>query len=356
MLALGLALTFNAVAEDGFAAQNGGTTGGQGGATVTVATGSELNQAICARASRDTPLIIEVNGTITAKNTKEKTGNCSTDGNKIWLKNIKNISIIGINNKAIFDEIGLAIEAASNIIIRNITVRNVKKQQPRECKIRKQISPVSNGGDAISMMKKVQNVWVDHFTLEASGGECDGFDGLFDITNNVKYVTLSYSILRNSDRGGLVGTDNVEDNDNDNVTYHHNLYENLKSRLPLLRDAISAHSYNNYYSGIGSTGINSRRCAKIRVENNLFEDSKNVIGSFHDRDKMGGWDVSGNVFENVTWTSSDTKHPAGPNVQSTTYVNIPYTYALDNTEHVKDIVSNIWQVRTEACARLQGQT
>jgi len=343
VLALGSVITFSSVADDGFAAQNGGTTGGEGGETVKVYTGTELNQAICARESRDTPLIIKVKGTITPSNTKEQEGNCTTDGSKIWLKDISNISIIGSNDQAIFDEIGIGIEAASNIIIRNVTVRNVKKQQPKECPNRQEISPTSNEGDAISLMKKVKNVWVDHVTLEASGGECDGFDALFDITNNVKYVTLSYSILRNSSRGGLIGTNNLEDpdDDNDNVTFHHNFYQNLKSRQPSVRYAISAHSYNNYFSGIRSTGINSRSCAKIRIENNLFEDSKNPIGGFYIEDKIGGWDVNGNTYDNVTWKLSDSKHPAGPDVQSTTYVNIPYTYALDNTNYVKNIVSNM---------------
>ena len=77
-----------------------------------------------------------------------------------------------------------------------MTVRNVKKSG----------SPTSNGGDAIGMESTVRNVWVDHTTLEASGGEAEGFDGLFDMKDNTKYVTLSYSTLRNSGRGGLIGS------------------------------------------------------------------------------------------------------------------------------------------------------
>ncbi|MFE7098900.1 pectate lyase, partial [Streptomyces erythrochromogenes] len=39
-------------------------------------------------------------------------------------------------------------------------------------------------------------------------------------------MTLSYSILRNSGRGGLVGS-SESDLSNGYVTYHHNLYHNI---------------------------------------------------------------------------------------------------------------------------------
>ena len=72
--------------------------------------------------------------------------------------------------------------------------------------MKKSGSPTSNGGDAIGMESSVHNVWVDHATLIASGGEDAGYDGLFDMKADTKYVTLSYSILKNSGRGGLVGS------------------------------------------------------------------------------------------------------------------------------------------------------
>ncbi|KOX26647.1 hypothetical protein ADK67_15570, partial [Saccharothrix sp. NRRL B-16348] len=89
-------------------------------------------------------------------------------------------------------------------------------------------SPTSNGGDAIGMESNVRNVWVDHVNLLASGGESEGYDGLFDMKNNTQYVTLSYSTLRNSGRGGLVGS-SESDRSNGFITYHHNLYENIDS-------------------------------------------------------------------------------------------------------------------------------
>jgi pectate lyase len=311
----------------GYATQNGGTTGGAGGQTVRATTGTAIHTALCTRASSSTPIIIEVSGTINHGNTSKVSGaSCNTADGVIELKQISNVSIIGVGSGAVFDQLGIHIREARNIIIQNVTIRNVKKSG----------SPTSNGGDAIGMESGVRNVWVDHVTLEASGGESEGFDGLFDMKDDTQYVTLSYSILRNSGRGGLVGS-SESDRSNGFVTYHHNLYENIDSRTPLLRGGV-AHIYNNYYVNLNESGINSRAGARAKVDNNYFQTSKDVLGTFY-TSEAGTWQVSGNILDRVTWSSpgSDT-NPAGPNMQSTTSVSIPYSYTLDGASCVPNLV------------------
>lgn len=302
----------------GFASTNGGTTGGAGGQTVRATTGTAIHTALCTRASSSTPIIIEVEGTINHANTAKVTGNsCNTADGLIELKQISNVTIVGVGSGAVFDQLGIHIRESSNIIIQNVTVKNVKKSG----------SPISNGGDAIGMESNVHNVWVDHATLEASGGEAEGYDGLIDMKATTTYVTLSYSILRNSGRGGLIGSSDT-DLQNGPVTFHHNLYENIDSRTPLLRGA-TAHIYNNYYAGLNESGINARAGGKAKVENNYFQDSKDVLGTFY-TDLPGSWEVAGNIFDNVTWSAKDTEmNPAGPNPTSTTTVSIPYAYTMD---------------------------
>ncbi|WP_285730792.1 polysaccharide lyase family 1 protein [Nocardiopsis sp. ATB16-24] len=303
----------------GYATQNGGTTGGAGGQTVRATTGTQIHQALCDRPSTSTPIIIQVEGTINHGNTSKVSGpGCDTADDVIELKKISNVTIVGTGRGAVFDQLGIHIRESRNIIIQNVTVRNVKKSG----------SPTSNGGDAIGMEKDVRNVWVDHVTLEASGGESEGYDALFDMKNNTQYVTLSYSILRNSGRGGLVGS-SESDRSNGYVTYHHNLYENIDSRAPLLRGGIG-HMYNNHYSGLSKSGINSRAGARAKVENNYFKNSRDVLGTFYTNER-GTWEVRGNVFDNVTWSSQgDKNYPAGPDPRSTTSVSIPYSYSLDD--------------------------
>jgi len=311
---------------NGFASSNGGTTGGAGGQTVRATTGTAIHTALCNRASSSTPIIIEVSGTINHGNTAKVSGSsCNTAAGVIELKQISNVTIVGVGS-AVFDQVGIHIREASNIIIQNVTVKNVKKSG----------SPTSNGGDAIGMESGVRNVWVDHVTLEASGGESEGFDGLFDMKDNTQYVTLSYSILRNSGRGGLIGS-SESDRSNGFVTFHHNRYENIDSRAPLLRGGV-AHIYNNHYVNLRESGINSRAGAKAKVENNYFEDSKDVLGTFY-TDQAGYWQVAGNIFDNVTWSSrSGDNQPAGPNPTSNTTVSIPYSYSLDGASCVPDVV------------------
>ncbi|ARQ70353.1 pectate lyase family protein [Streptomyces marincola] len=312
----------------GYATQNGGTTGGAGGQTVRATTGTAIHAALCNRASSSTPIIIQVEGTINHGNTSKVSGDsCNTAAGVIELKQISNVTIVGVGRGATFDQLGIHIREASNIIIQNVTVRNVKKSG----------SPTSNGGDAIGMESGVRNVWVDHVTLEASGGESEGFDGLFDMKNDTQYVTLSYSILRNSGRGGLVGS-SESDRSNGFVTFHHNRYENIDSRTPLLRGGIG-HIYNNHFVDIHDSGINSRAGARARVDNNYFEDSKDVLGTFY-TDQAGYWQVNGNTFDNIRWSSrSGDTNPAGPNPQSNTSVSIPYSYNLDSAACVPDIVN-----------------
>ncbi|MFJ2437918.1 polysaccharide lyase family 1 protein [Streptomyces anulatus] len=312
----------------GYATQNGGTTGGAGGQTVRATTGTQIHEALCGRADSGTPIVIEVEGTINHGNTTKVSGDsCNTAAGVIELKQISNVTIVGVGSGAVFDQLGIHLREASNIIIQNVTVRNVKKSG----------SPTSNGGDAIGMESGVRNVWVDHTTLEASGGESEGYDGLFDMKANTQYVTLSYSILRNSGRGGLVGS-SESDRSNGFITYHHNLYENIDSRAPLLRGGI-AHIYNNHYVKLNESGINSRAGARAKVENNYFEDSKDVLGTFY-TDEAGYWQVSGNTLDNVTWSSpGGTTNPAGPDMKSTTTVDIPYTYRADTAGCVPDVVS-----------------
>ncbi|MFC9315254.1 polysaccharide lyase family 1 protein [Streptomyces nigra] len=311
----------------GYATQNGGTTGGAGGQRVRATTGTEIHAALCGRASSSTPIIIEVEGTVNHGNTgKVSGGSCNTAAGVIELKQISNVTLVGVGAGAVFDQLGIHIRQSSNIIIQNVTVRNVKKSG----------SPTSNGGDAIGMESDVRNVWVDHATLEASGGESEGYDGLFDMKDNTQYVTLSYSVLRNSGRGGLIGS-SESDLSNGYVTFHHNRYENIDSRAPLLRGG-TAHAYNNHYVSLNESGINSRAGAKVKVDNNYFEDSKDVLGTFY-TDQRGSWQVAGNVFDNVTWSSPGSEnYPAGPNPQSTTTVNIPYAYTLDAAGCVPDVV------------------
>jgi pectate lyase len=304
------------------------TTGGAGGTTVTASTGTQINQALCGRASVSTPIIIRVNGTINHGNTTKVSGSCDTTATEIQFKGVSNVTLIGVGSSGVLDQIGVHLRGTSNIIIRNLWIRNVKKSG----------SPLSNGGDAIGMESTVNNVWVDHNTLEASGGESDGYDSLLDMKAGVANVTVSYNHYRNSSRAGLIGSSDSDDA-NTNITFHHNWYENIEQRTPLLRHGL-AHSYNNYFSNLSNSdmihGINSRMGGRILVEGNYFKNSNNPLIASDDSDEPGCWQTRSNFLDSISYDRSVGNGalvvPVIINGQfdSTCTVTVPYSYTLDS--------------------------
>ena len=268
------------------------TTGGAGGAVVTARTGAQINAALCARASVSTPLIIMVDGTINHGNTTRATGSCDTTAAEIQFKGVSNVSLIGVGNRGVLDQIGVHLRDTSNIVIQNLHIRNVKKSG----------SPISNGGDAIGMESGVNNVWVDHNTLEASGGESNGYDSLLDMKAGVTNITVSYNHYRNSSRAGLIGSSD-SDAANTNITFHHNWYENIEQRTPLLRHGL-AHTYNNYCLNLSNSdmihGINSRMGGRILVEGNYFRHSNNPLLASDDSDEPGCWQTRSNTLDSIS--------------------------------------------------------
>ena len=86
---------------------------------------------------------------------------------------------------------------------------------------------------------------------------------------------------------------------------HHNYYENIEQRTPLLRRA-TIHTFNNYWSNTNSVNqihyINARAEGKALVENNYFKNVNNPIIASTDSDVPGCWAASGNAWEGGTYT------------------------------------------------------
>ncbi|UII27141.1 T9SS type A sorting domain-containing protein [Fulvivirga maritima] len=313
----------------GWATQAGGTTGGQGGVSVTCATGDCILNAIDQKKDDviTQPLIIYVNGTVTPSN---------TSASKIDIKEVRDVSIIGVGTSGVFNGIGLKVYRAGNVIIQNVTVHHVD----------------IGDKDAISIEGPADHVWVDHCELyaEYQGVGKDDYDGLLDAKSDAEYITYSYNYLHDSWKTMLVGSSDGDDDDR-KITAHHNYFDNCNSRLPLFRHG-NGHFFNNYYSGIASTGINSRMGACLRVENNYFKDAQNPIVSAYS-DELGGVDQSGNTFDNVTWDLSrdDVSEPYNCNA------TIPYSYSasLNSTSSVPSIVvanAGVGKLSSSSAARL----
>jgi pectate lyase len=295
----------------GFASMNGGTTGGEGGDTITVTNGADLYSALKDKQDSSTPLTIKINGTITPGNTGES---------KIDVKDVEDVTLIGVGGGAEFDGIGVKVTRSHNIIIQNLIIHEVD----------------TGDKDGIGIEGASTNIWIDHNEIYASlDVDKDHYDGLLDTKRESEYITISYNYLHDSWKTSLHGSSDSDSGDR-YITFHHNRFENLYSRVPLFRFG-QGHLYNNYYYNIIDTGINSRMGARLRIENNHFESSKNPVVSFYS-DEIGYWDLRDNLLENVTWEESSDGIIAGESMESTTSYDPPYSYTLDDVDCVREIV------------------
>lgn len=299
----------------GFAATGDGTTGGSGASSVTVTTGTELQNAINAVKNGSSNRIIYVNGIITVSNNNnskviELKGSSATSL-------LSNISIIGVGTKGELNGVGIKMRYVKNIIIQNLKIHHVKASD-----------------DAIGIEGSANHIWVDHCELYNNIGDVDGdgdvddtdkdyYDGLFDVKSDAADITFSWNYVHDSYKTSLIGSSDTDNNDR-RITFHHNYFKNCNSRLPSYRFG-TGHVFNNYYESVAGSGVNSRMEAKLRVESNYFSNVKDPICSL-DSSVKGYWDVKNNKFENCTGSQETT---------STCSFVPPYSYNLDAVESVK---------------------
>lgn len=328
----------------GFATLGSGTTGGAdaglGNNSVTVSNGVELNNALSATNAtyKDKPLIVYINGTITWENSNSA---------EIRVRR-SNVSIIGLAN-AEFSGVGIRIShGASNIVIRNLLMHEV---------------PQSRGaGDHIHLDGQdgaVSNIWIDHneFYNDLTVDK-DFYDELVSGRSRVHNVTIAYNYLHDSQKTSLWGSsdDAAAEDVGRTISFHHNHWKDVVSRLPLFRFG-EGHVWNNYYNGVTGSGINSRMGAKMRVDNNVFENVKNAIWS-GDSSAIGFWDAQGNSFSNSTWSGSFNANCATPpcyaggNNSNIEYLP-PYAYSPQDTATVKAyVLKNAGRNKITACLNL----
>ncbi len=281
----------------GYATLTTGTTGGAGGRSITVTTGTELQNALKAKIKESTPLTIYVAGKITPEN--------SPGLSKIDIKDLRDVSILGVGTLGEFDGIGLKVYRAGNVIIRNLKVHHVR----------------IGDKDCISIEGPADHIWVDHCELynEYQGVHKDYYDALLDAKAQSEYITLSWNYLHDSWKASLAGSSESDTYDR-KITYHHNYFRNLNSRLPLYRGG-NGHVFNNYYKDVESTAINSRLGACLKIENNYFENVINpYVTAYSSVDGYG--DVEGNILVNSPFKyASDTRE------LPVCVASVPYRYA-----------------------------
>ncbi|WP_437274520.1 hypothetical protein WME90_25050 [Sorangium sp. So ce375] len=280
----------------GYATTGDGTTGGKGGEVVSVSSLDALRR----EAARDGAVIIRITGKISGSDDDVDVASDKT--------------IVGVGSSGEIEGIGLNLRRASNIIVRNLKIHHVLAK--------------TGNGDAIHMDES-HNVWIDHCELWADSpavnSDKDKYDGLIDATHESSDITISWSYLHDHWKGMLVGSSDKDASDR-RITYHHNRFRNVNSRLPSYRGG-NGHIFNNYFEDISASGVNSRVGACLRVEGNHFYKVKNPITTLDS--PAGGTHRIDNVFEETTGTQQ-----SGQDCSWTA----PYEYPLDRAAAVKALV------------------
>ncbi len=240
--------------------------------------------------------------------------------NMLDIEASSNITLEGIGTSAEFFQWGLTWKKCNSIEVRNISFTDYPEDA---CSF-------EAGGN--SDVNTYGNYWIHHNTFNRGknnwdiSGERDKYAG--DGGIDVKYihsVTLSYNKFKNCKKTGLVGGDNK--NYTKNITFHHNYYYKVESRLPLGRQA-NMHIYNNYYENC-TTCQDIRANAFVFSEANYFKNCDNpqkvttdetykntIIKSYNDYYEGGGKSQATKVTSRTESLSGNCK-PDG----STDYTN-----------------------------------
>jgi pectate lyase len=281
-------------------------------------------------------LVLHYSGTFDYATITDVCAQHQKDAQILSVKEMENVTVLGLPGSSA--NFGIKINRAKNVIVRNMTMG---------------LLPGGGDADAISIEGNgtngdVEDVWIDHNDLFSSTkDDCEGagdteFDGLIDVKKGARYITISYNHLHDHQKTGLLGHSDTDDVDRF-VTFHHNWYENVVSRTPLHRFGY-VHLFNNFYSGILSSGINVRMGGVALIEANYFENAENPITSRYS-DEAGYWDLRDNVVgQGITWSvSSDTLANADDWQSTADFPEGELTYAasIDPAECVPQIVSTL---------------
>jgi pectate lyase len=288
---------------DGWASAGTGTTGGSAAADshiYDVSTKAELEAAFAAGGVQ--PKIVRVHGTIdantapdgspmTCENYAEGTGfslqqylteydpatygrdqepagpqetarraAATKQAGNIRVDIPSNTTIVGATPESSITGAALRINGTSNVIVRNLTVRDAYDCFPSWDPTDGSEGNWNSEYDMLQVINKATNVWIDHsaFTdapnLDSNqplyfGRPYQVHDGAVDVTNGSDLVTMSFNRFSDHDKLLLIGsTDNTNRGDPGKlrVTLHHNLFENIGQRAPRVRFG-QVDVYNNHF-------------------------------------------------------------------------------------------------------------
>ncbi|MCD0443985.1 RICIN domain-containing protein [Glycomyces sp. A-F 0318] len=216
-----------------------GTTGGQGGTTVTVTNQADLEDY----ANAPGAYVIRVAAAI----------NISPKGKEIRVGSNKTIIGVGTSGHIVGGGFFLG-EGTNNVIIRNLTIRDTLMPED---------DPDDKDYDYDGIqMDTASNVWIDHNRIYNMN------DGLIDSRKDTTNLTVSWNEMGPGNKSfGIGWTENVTAR----ITIHHNWIHGTNQRNPSTDNVQYAHLYNNYLQDVSGYGNYSRGHTKMVLENSYFD-------------------------------------------------------------------------------------
>ena len=123
-------------------------------------------------------------------------------------------------------------------------------------------------------------VWLHHNSLSRAG------DGLIDVVEGAKAVTISWNTFRNHGKTMLLGHDQDAGDKVITVSLHHNVFKGTGERNPKLNRG-KVHSYNNYITKWRYVGAYAEAGGEIYSEANIYNAGKDKDASNYEDENPG---------------------------------------------------------------------
>lgn len=328
-------------------------TGGFGGDEITISSYAELlsNKS---KISGDEPAIIRIGARISsaewigtadynnelasliARGKEESEARFILKNRSFYFDVGSNKTLVGESGKDYgFKNINVKI-SGSNVIVKNLHFGDVIGEDYFG----------GSGNDAMSI-KGGEHVWIDHcefsssltpvevdgtaidfskhkFEVDLEGENCteeekwtkDFYDGLLDISETSRFISVSNSYFHDHWKACLCGgsNDNASSQPQGSLvrlSMYNNYFEKIHARQPLFRFG-KAHIYSSYLKGLGdsSSGIEVRAESRVYVDNVYFEDinPNKTVGCWNSSKGLGAgkWTVKGcegaSIFNDAGFT------------------------------------------------------
>ena len=231
--------------------------------------------------------VTNING-LTAYNSTGNGGTVKDNGMIARMFNAQNVTVEGIGTDAVIDGWGFQVisgtaRPAKSVEFRNLTFKNTPEDAiGLEGTVSKSKNPQSKEW-LESSGSPIKFCWVHNCTFEhgycknpAESDKAEG-DGSLDFKRGYGF-TQDYNHYIENHKTNLIGSSS--DSIQYDITYHHNFYDQVWSRQPLVRQA-NVHIYNSYFrNGSGTSYIISPRANSYTFsEANFYDGCKNPIDS-----------------------------------------------------------------------------